>query len=397
MGQEILNLVLIPFIAVLPPLIAASIQRYLVIPIVVFEVALGMIAGLGLVTAGEVLVSLSQLGLAMLFFMAGIEIDVSVMGGETGRRSLRGWAVSALLAISVGLVFGNSLESIVIIAIALSGTALGTITPMLRDAGLTNGPLGRAIVGAGAIGEFAPLVAISVFLSGRQPLAGIISLFVYLGVAAFAFWLAKRGPNARIRKLIASTMHTSGQFAMRLVLLLLALLVALSAILDIDFLLGAFTAGLLARVVLMSGDKREEALIETKLEAISFGFLVPLFFVVTGVTFPLAALLDDPAALALVPVFAVVILVVRGLPGFFAPPKGASFSDRRTAALFIGTTLPLVIAVTQIGTANDLIDQSLAAALVGGALLTVMLFPMLALVGRKSDEVEPRIVEVESA
>ncbi|MGK0714848.1 hypothetical protein [Leucobacter sp. W1153] len=85
----------------------------------------------------------------------------------------------------------------------------------------------------------------------------------------------------------------------------------------------------------------------------------------------------------LVPVFVLAILVIRGLPGFFTPDRGTSFSDRRTAALFIATTLPLVIAVTQIGVDTDVLDESTAAAMVGAALVTVLLFPLLALVGRQ--------------
>src|SRR5690606_4267313 len=134
--------------------------------------------------------ALSNLGLAALFFMAGNEIDPASLRGRTGRRALGGWLVSAALAVGAGLLIADDLAAAGIVAIALTGTALGTLTPILRDSGIGRTPLGRSIAAAGAIGEFAPLVAISVFLSGRQPLAGTIVLVVFAAIAGLAFWAA---------------------------------------------------------------------------------------------------------------------------------------------------------------------------------------------------------------
>lgn len=379
-------ILIVPLAAVVAPLLAALVRRALVVPLIVFEIGLGMLvgpAGLGWVQQTELLDALSQLGLAMLFFMAGNEIDPASLRGRTGRRALGGWAITAVVAVGAAVILGDSLQAAAIIAIALIGTALGTITPILRDAGLSRGPLGTTISAAGAVGEFAPLVAISVFLSGRQPIAGVLMLLLFLGVAALAFTAAAKGQRQWLRIMVSATLHTSGQFAIRFVIVLLAALVALALALGIDFLLGAFTAGLLARVVLRDGDPGEQRVIEAKLESIAFGFFVPVFFVTTGIAFPLDTLFGDPAALALVPVFAIMMLLARGLPGFLAPERGASLSDRRTSALFTATTLPLVIAVTGIGTDAGVLDERTAAALVGGGMLTVLLFPMLALVGRE--------------
>lgn len=382
-------ILIVPLAAVIAPLLAAIVRRALVVPLIVFEIGLGMLvgpSGLGWVTDTEFLGALSQVGLAMLFFMAGNEIELSSLKGRTGKRALSGWVVSGVLAVAAALFIADTVQAAAIIAISLTGTALGTITPILRDAGLNRGPLGSTISAAGAVGEFGPLVAISVFLSGRQPLAGVLTLVLFLGVAALAFFIATHGQRDWLQRMVSATLHTSGQFAIRLVIVILATLVALAFALGVDFLLGAFTAGMLARVVLRGGDEQEQHVIEAKLESIAFGFFVPIFFVVTGVTFPLAALLNDPEMLALVPVLALIMLLTRGLPSFFATGRGSSFSDRRTSALFTATTLPLVIAVTQIGTDAGLLDERLAAALVGGGMLTVLLFPMLALLGRKEPQ-----------
>lgn len=385
-----LTILLVPLVAVVAPLLAALVRRALLVPLVVFEILLGMLigpAGLGWVADSPMLDTLSQFGLAALFFMAGNEIDTASLRGGAARRALGWWGVSAAVAlgIALGLTFSlglGDLSSAVIIAVALTGTALGTIMPILRDAGLTRSPLGGTITRAGAIGEFAPLVAISVFLSGRQPLAGSLVLIAFLGVAAVAFWLARRGPHQWLRRMVTLTLHTSSQFAVRFVILLLAALVSVAVMLGVDFLLGAFTAGILARVVLQGSDPGEMRVIEAKLDSVTFGFLVPIFFVATGITFPLAQLFASGTALSLVPVFLLIMLLARGLPVWFGMPRGTPRSDRRTAALFAATTLPLVIAVTGIGTAHGVLSDTVAAAMVGAAILTVLILPALALAGR---------------
>jgi len=383
-----LSFFLVAAAAVIAPVIARLIGRFLVVPLIVFEIALGMLlgpSGLGWVSDSEILETFSQMGLALLFFMAGNEIDAGAIRGRPVRRAILGWGLSAVLALVAAAIVGDDVPSIAIIAIALTGTALGTISPILRDSGLNRGPLGASITAAGAIGEFLPLVAITVFLSGREPLSGVLTLVVFVAIVLFAFFATGRREQRWLTTLVTKTLHTSGQFAVRVVIFVLAGLVALALALGVDFLLGAFTAGILARFILRSTPASEQEIIDTKLEAVSFGFFVPLFFVTTGVTFPLRSLLDSPTALALVPIFTVCMLLIRGLPGFLAPPKGTSLSDRRTSGLFAATTLPLVIAVTQIGTDNEVLDPDIAAAMVGGGLLTVLLFPMLALLGHGRD------------
>ncbi len=380
-----LTFFLVPLAAVIAPLLAALVKRVLVVPLIVFEIGLGMAmgpSGLGWVPDSSTLEVFSWVGLAMLFFMAGSEIDLQSVHGANGARALGSWMLSAILALAAGLLFGGSLLAAVIIAIALTSTALGTITPILRDSGLNTGRIGVAISGAGAVGEFLPLVAITVFLSGQQPIAGLLTLVIFVSLAAVAFVVSLRAPTPGLHRMVVSTLHTSGQFGVRMVMALLAGLIAMALVLDVDFLLGAFTAGLLARVVLRALPREERRIVDMKLEAVAFGFFVPLFFVTTGVGFPLRDLLANGAALALVPLFAGVILVVRGVPAFLTQPRGTSLSDRRTVALFTATTLPIVIAVTTIGVDTGALDASLAAALTGGALLSVLLFPMLALVGR---------------
>ena len=380
-----LTLLLLPAAAVAAPIIAAAVTRVARIPLVVFEIVLGLLLGpslLGWVEPTIVTDTLAELGLAMLFFMAGNEIDFAAIRGRPLRRAGLGWLVSLVAGVAAGVLIAPDLSAGAIIGIALGSTALGTILPIVRDAGELDQPFGRAITAVGAAGEFGPLVAISIFLSGREPGAATVVLLVFVVVATAAVWWASRGPHESLHALVAATLHTSGQFAVRLVLLLVAALVTLSMVLGLDMLLGAFAAGVLWRMLVAGATEHDRELVESKIEAVGFGFLVPLFFISTGITFELRALLDDRGALVLVPVFVILLLLVRGLPGLLAAPVGASGADRRAIVLFCATGLPIIVAVTDIGVDAGLLAETTAAALVGAGMVSVLLFPLVALAQR---------------
>ena len=386
-----LEILLIPLAALLAPILGALLRRWVSIPLIVFEILLGILIGpavLGWVQGGNALDLMSNLGLALLFFMAGNEIDIASIRGRTGQRALAAWGISIAIALAAALIIGTTPAAIAIITIALVGTALGTITPILRDAGLNKGPIGTAISAAGAIGEFGPLVAITIFLGSNSPIVAFGYLAVFAGVAAFAFFGASHRERPRLVALISASLHTSGQFAVRVVIALLAALVTLALTLGVDFLLGAFCAGMLSKVLLRGVPSNEQELVEGKLEGLAYGFMIPIFFVTSGVMFPLSALLEDTRALIMVPVFALVILVVRGVPGFFTLDRGATVRDRATVSLFTATSLPLIIAVTNIGVQEGALSTELAAALVGAGMLTVLLYPLLALAVSNTQKVD---------
>ena len=386
-----LEILLIPLAALLAPILGALLRRWVSIPLIVFEILLGILIGpsvLGWVQGGNALDLMSNLGLALLFFMAGNEIDIANIRGRTGKRALAAWGISIAIALAAALIIGTTPAAIAIITIALVGTALGTITPILRDAGLNKGPIGTAISAAGAIGEFGPLVAITIFLGSNSPIVAFGYLAVFAGVAAFAFFRASHRERPRLVALISASLHTSGQFAVRVVIALLAALVTLALTLGVDFLLGAFCAGMLSKVLLRGVPSNEQELVEGKLEGLAYGFMIPIFFVTSGVMFPLSALLEDTRALIMVPVFALVILVVRGVPGFFTLDRGATVRDRATVSLFTATSLPLIIAVTNIGVQEGALSTELAAALVGAGMLTVLLYPLLALAVSNTQKVD---------
>lgn len=386
------TMVLVPAIAVAAPLLVRAIGKWVAIPLVVFEIMLGLILGpamLGWIVPDDFMTLLADFGLAMLFFLAGNEIDFRAIRGRPLSRAAIGWIISLAAGIGLATLLAADLPAAAFIGIALTSTALGTIMPVLRDSGDLSTPFGIAVIALGAVGEFGPLLAISLFLSGRSPLLAAVVLLSFAVIAGIAIWLAAKGVGKRMHRVITATLHTSGQFAVRLVIFVLLALVALSIVLDLDMLLGAFTAGVLYRLLLSGAPERDVEVVETKLEAVGFGFLVPVFFINTGVAFDLESLFADVRTTVLLPVFLVLLLVVRGLPSLLAAPKGSSRRDLVATALFGATGLPIIVAVTAIGVDNGDLPSGTAAALVGAGMLSVLLFPLIALAIRKGRSDDP--------
>ena len=386
MDVSIGTLVLVPAIAVAAPLLVRGLARWVAIPLVVFEILLGLVLGpavLGWIVPDDFVQFLSEFGLARLFFLAGNEIDFAAIRGRPITRAAIGWIISLVAAFSIAVTFAIHPSAAVFIAIALTSTALGTIMPVLRDSGDLKTPFGVAVIALGAIGEFGPLLAISIFLGGRSPLIGALVLAGFALVAAAAIWMAARGVGRRMHRIITATLHTSGQFAVRLVVLVLVALVALSVILDLDMLLGAFTAGVLYRLLLSGAPRPDIEIVEGKIEALGYGFLVPIFFIYTGVTFDLAALFANPWTMALLVLGVILLLAVRGLPSLLAAPRGSSRRDLVATAFFGATGLPIIVAVTAIGVDQGDLPSGTAAALVGAGMVSVLAFPLVALTVRR--------------
>ncbi len=376
-------LILIMSIAVLAPLLAYGVGRWLPVPLVIFEILLGIVIGpdvLGWATNGELIDGLSHLGLAMLIFLAGYEIEFDRIRGDTLTRAAWAWVCALVLGLSVGLLLSaGGFTKAVCIGTALTSTALGTVLPLLRDAGDLRTRFGSVMQAFGACGEFGPIIAMAVLLSGRSAGESTVVLVLFALLTAGAVFWAMRPHKPWFAHVIAKTLHSSGQFAVRLVVLMLAVMLGLATWLGLDVLLGAFAAGMITRIVLHRAAPESAHEVVSKVEAMGFGFLVPLFYIVTGIEFDLAALLDGGRALLLLPLFLVLFLFVRGMPVWFLAPRDLGMRDRRALTLYSSTALPLVVAITTIGLEEKLLKSSEAAALVGAGMVSVLVFPLLAM------------------
>ena len=377
--SAISTLVLIGIVAVASPVLAELTGR-LAVPGVVFELGLGIVIGpavLGVAHPASVIVALEDIGLSYLMFLAGLELDLARIRGRSLRLAVTGWLVSlalALLIASALTLIGTVIDAVVI-GLALTTTALGTLLPILRDAGMFEGRFGAQVMAIGSVGEFAPILAVAVLLDRRNPEVTSALLFAFVFVAVAAALAAARPHPPRVIRLLHRHVNSSAQLPIRVSVLLIASLVLLAFELGLDVLLGAFAAGIVVRLLIRGEDT---AVVRGKLEAIGFGFLVPIFFVVSGMQLDLHALFATPTALLRVPLFLALLLVVRGTPALLLYRRDLPRRELVPLALCSATGLPLIVVITTIGVAEGSMRPVNAAALVAAGVLSVLLYPTLA-------------------
>ncbi|MFN8151862.1 MAG: cation:proton antiporter [Solirubrobacterales bacterium] len=359
-----------------------------IIPVVVLELSLGIVVGpdvLGLADSDEFINFFASLGLGMLFFFAGYEIDFERIKGAPLKLAAIGWLISLALAYAIGglLAAAGIVLSLLFTGSALATTAIGTLIPILSDAGELKTRFGTYLLAAGAVGEFGPILLITLFFSADNPLTSGLLLIAFVLIAVLAAVFAIRGVSSNWSA-IERTLETSSQLPVRMAVVLVFLLAALATDLGLDLLLGGFVAGIITRLAL-SG--HEVQIFESKLKAVGYGFLIPFFFVVSGVEFKLDALVSDPGELFKVPVFLVAFLVVRGVPAMLLYVRELELRDRVALAFFSSTELPLVVAITTIAINNGQMRGTTAASLVGAAVLSTAIYPLIGLRLRGSREV----------
>lgn len=255
--ETVLMLTLILTVALLAPIIADRANRIVAVPPVVVEIALGVLIGPAVfdwVVDNDVVAALSDLGLAFLMFLAGYEIQFARILGGPLRRSISGWAMSLVLGVTAGVLLAGVPAGLVI-GLALTTTALGTVLPILRDSGEATTAFGGRVLAIGSVGEFAPIVAVAFVLSGESP-AHVIAVLAVFAVAALAgAWLARQPMHLRLGRVVTATLGTSAQVGLRLCVVVVVVMFALAEWLGLDPVLGAFTAGIIVHLFLNAGDQ----------------------------------------------------------------------------------------------------------------------------------------------
>jgi Kef-type K+ transport system membrane component KefB len=372
-----IGLVVIMGAVVVAPLLAEVFSRFR-IPSVLFEIVLGIIIGthvLGWAEVTDFVDAMSTLGLSFLMFMAGYEVDLPTMRGKPLNLALKGYVGTLVLGLAVAgvLVLEGFVLNDLLVGLALTTTALGVLLPMMSDRHMIETSRGRFLLGAGSVGEFGPIVMITLLLSGNRPVEEALLLLVFIASAVGAGVLAMRPQPPAFIELLQRHFYTSSQLPVRITMLLLSVMVLFAFELKLDTILGAFTAGMLLRLL---RDEDNVEILDLKLQAIGYGFLIPIFFVVSGMNFDLDALLNDPATFLRVPIFLALFFGVRGLPALWVyrhelPPRA-----RLGLALLQSTALPLVVVITTIGLESEKMKPATATSLVGAAMLSVLVYPL---------------------
>lgn len=382
MVVDFISLAVIVVVAALCPIIASLIPDKL-IPESVFLLIAGAVLGpnlLGVIQTTDVVNFLSELGLAYLFLLAGMEINPKNLVGHEGKRGIGAWGISLALGFVVVFLlpwFDPAQLDGIAVAIAMTTTAFGTLVPIMKERGLTGTPVGNSIMAYGTWGELAPIVAIALLLSTRSSWQTLLILGAFALIAVVMAFIPKKAKAAgsKIAHFVQTRSNTTYQTMVRFTMLILVLLLAISEIFHLDIVLGAFAAGFVMGAIIPEGDEE----LETKLNGAAYGFFIPLFFIVSGAKVNILAIGDNPVLLV---VFIIALMMVRGIPVFImlTTDKRCELSahNRWTVALYCTTALPLVVAITSIGTSMGFFSQDTASVLVAAGAITVFLMPFLA-------------------
>ncbi len=369
----------------LAPLVLGFFPR-IRLPAIVLEIVLGIVIGpsvLGWVKPDVPVSILALIGLAFLLFLSGLEIDVERLRGRMLKLTAIGFAVSFVFAIviGIGLHAGGFVKSPLFVAIVLVATSLGVIVPVLKDSGNISSSFGQLVIAAASIADFGAIILLSVFFSGKgsTSTAGTLILLGVFGLVVALVGLAIAGfeHSMSLSRVLQRLQDTTAQIRVRAAFLLLIAFTALADSVGLETILGAFAAGALLSLI-----DRDDAMthpqFRLKLEAIGFGVFIPVFFVTSGVRFDLNALFASTSTVARVPLFLLAIYLARGLPAFvYVRLLGRSRAV--IAGVLQATSLPFIVAATQIGVPLGVVTRASAAGLVAAGLLSVIISPALGL------------------
>ena len=383
--------------ALLAPLVSSMLGYRL--PSVALLLIFGMIIGpsvLDLAAEDEGIEMLKELGVGALFLLAGFEIQISTLKTKEAGTALSTWAICAL-ACGVGAYFlVDNVPGAIVVALALTSTALGTLTPMLKQDRILGTKVGNSVMIHGAIGEVAPITAMALLLGTRSTLTTMIILlfFIIIAVAVAIMPAAIASTIPWVKAAFISGAGSTNQTILRLIILILAILMAVTAVFELDIVLGAFAAGIILNRIIPDEFHRR---LEHRLDVVFYSMLIPVFFVVSGMSISWDTIAHNPWKVLGIPAL---ILVTRGLPVFLRENVGHTGSDIETfrqrlqVGLYSATGLPIIVAVTTLAVNSKIMEPENASIFVSGGALTVALFPFLAsLVGgneqEKKDEKTP--------
>lgn len=369
--------------AVTAPLISWATGKR--VPAVVLLIGAGILIGphwLGLASTEGGVGLLKQLGLGMLFLLAGYEINPAMIRSREGRTSATTWLVCMGLSFAGAcvLLHPHNTSTAVVLAIAFTSTAVGTLMPIMKQQQVLHTPVGRSLLVHGAIGEIFPIFAMALLLSARSTWVTAIVLAAFFVVALVVAAIPRT-----VRFLLPWTARAmvlnagaTNQTVMRLVLWMLGVLMAVAVVFELDVVLGAFAAGFILRRLVP--EKFGEA-VEQRLDIVGYSLLIPVFFVCSGMTIDPRAVADKPWLLCiLVPL----IYVVRGLPVlirelfFTTGSQLTNVREKIQLSLYAATALPIIAAVTEVAVESQLLSEENASLLVAAGSVTVLIFPFIA-------------------
>ncbi|MGI8891474.1 MAG: monovalent cation:proton antiporter family protein [Chthoniobacterales bacterium] len=389
--SEFISLLLITLLAVIVPVVLSRV-RVVRLPLVVGEILAGIIigqSGFNLVHKTPTLDFLSEFGFTFLMFLSGLEVSFGMLQHSLrdGKKRLRAsgpvplaivnFGLTLLLATGIGFLlkyFGMARNG-VLMGLILSTTSLGIVVPILKERGLSATPYGQLLLVSSLLSDFATLLLLSLTIGvvshgfSVEILLFLVLLAAFLAAARLGQW-AKRIPG--LLRMIEELSHATGQLRVRGAFALMVILVALAQALGVELILGAFLAG--AITSLLGGDDKTP--LREKLDAIGYGFFVPIFFISVGANFDLRALLSSSSALLLVPILIAAAYTVKFVPALiFLPANG--WRKTFAAGALLSSRLSLIIAASAIALKLELVSPATNSAIILLAIVTCTVSPVL--------------------
>ena len=371
------DLVAVALVAALAPLVVALLPGPRIPQVVIFLLG-GVLIGphvLGLADTASIHL-LANIGLGFLFLLAGYELDPRLLRQQPGRLAIGGWVMSAAIAVGVtaGLTAAGYIKDYVPVGLALTTTALGTLLPILRDNNMLGGEFGRHVFAAGAVGELFPILIIAVFLGQRGSFVALASVALVGALALTLTFVPRLARSAAVQRIVTEGQEATGQVTLRWSMVLLFALLAVASRFGLDVVLGAVLAGMVLRGWTRHLNMDTESL-EHKFDAVGYGLFIPIFFIYSGMSFDLKSISEDPLRLL---IFFALLLVVRGLPSLLVYRRALAPVQRLEMTFITATSLPLLIALAAIGEQDGVMLPSTAASLIGAGVLSVLVFPLIA-------------------
>jgi len=385
------SLLLITGLAAFVPLLASRLKK-LRVPIVVGEIMAGMIvgkSGFNWIEPSPALEFLTLFGFTCLMFLSGLEVDFDIISGNSSngeRRRLLDNPITlgvAVFGLTIGIAFVAAemlmqfdlVQEPFIIALILSTTSLGIVVPVLKERGSMASRYGQSLLMSALVADFGTLVLIAIDVAIISQGLTLDVLLVFILLAAFAAAVQIGRLVARIPglpRLIEELSHATAQIRVRGAMALMIAFIVLSEWLGSEIILGAFLAGTVISLL----SPREGSELHVKMEAIGFGFFIPIFFIMVGVQFDLPALMESSEALLLVPLLLVIAYTIKFVSSLL---YRAVFSWRETLAAgsLLSSRLSLIIAAAAIALELGIIDEAVDAAIILVAIVTSTLSPML--------------------